>query len=495
MNACTACILTLDEMQELKSKIKSTQKQLFHLNIKSAVAGIRIKGEPKDQSDVEFIDPKMLLPAKKEEPQKEFEFSEALKLSDTQTESEDELPPEVPIKDDSESQEDEADKGRAKRTRTKEPFYAEEGSDEESDSDSDGDPEDPSTTEQSEDPCDSKACSRDQGMTPYAEIFQQTGMLKCHLCPRDHPTYKMLLAHTRKHHKIAPKLTCLLCKTGFRSNDLEDHAKYHADKTAFTCSVCQKQFLTGKRLKIHQIGIQQIGESNFNCDQCGKKFAAKTSLRLHMIVHQDGREVFPCTQCDKSKLKSWSPFNLLKIRQIITSHRLSSEYMSAPALSEHVLQFHEQKWSLVCEVCGMGFATKALLSIHMRCHKSRKTLCDICLQYVSNVSKHKQRKHTTKEPIQCQECNKPIAAAYFRSHTKDIHGERKEFPCAICGKLFYSQKTWKVHMDLHAGVVYPCRVCGREFGNQGNRTKHERAKHSVEFQQLRKKPATTSPLN
>lgn len=152
------------------------------------------------------------------------------------------------------------------------------------------------------------------------------------------------------------------------------------------------------------------------------------------------------------------------------------------SLKAHITRHHEEDLKEICEVCGRGFASKWLLSEHRKSHNPRTTeQCDECLMYFANIKMHKKKMHTNLELVECRECHKMISPSYYKLHVKQYHGERKELPCEVCGKIFHNQKNLKVHMGLHLGVSYTCRFCPMTFNIMGNRSKHEYRIHAEEY--------------
>lgn len=148
------------------------------------------------------------------------------------------------------------------------------------------------------------------------------------------------------------------------------------------------------------------------------------------------------------------------------------------SLKSHIQRTHEENLTEICETCGKGFASKRLLNMHQKTHDIKTAeKCDICLKYFANLRNHKQKMHTEKGAVECEECGKMISPTYLKMHVKEYHGQRKELPCEICGKIFRNTKNLKVHMGLHLGVTYDCRFCQMKFNILGNRTKHEKNKH------------------
>lgn len=292
-------------------------------------------------------------------------------------------------------------------------------------------------------------------------MMHQMSLLKCHLCPDAFQKYGALVKHCAATHSAKPSVTC--CQRQFPKVQLADHMRYHLDPSAFHCTPCQKDFLSGHLLSRHESTKHQLGHSAYQCTVCQHKFRAPNLLRIHMTKHTDARArpQFPCPTCDKV-------------------------FAYESSLRGHVQRHHTQTLTEMCETCGKGFASKWLLTAHQKSHEV-KTLeqCDECWKYFAHLPSHKQKVHGERGVVQCVECGKSISATYYRLHLRQYHGERKELPCEVCGKVFLNQKNYKVHMGLHQGVKYECRFCGDTFNILGNRTKHEKARHLKEYLRLK----------
>ena len=122
---------------------------------------------------------------------------------------------------------------------------------------------------------------------------------------------KETLEETRIH-KLRAK--CALCwKSFIRKRHLKRHiAKKHEDGVnmydikgqRYTCSrkyndkTCEKQFLTGPKLKRH-IKSHRVTESgNHKCEICEKPFPSSSSLFLHRNIHLEEKP-FKCDDCYK----------------------------------------------------------------------------------------------------------------------------------------------------------------------------------------------------
>jgi len=83
----------------------------------------------------------------------------------------------------------------------------------------------------------------------------------------------------------------------------KDYSKAVVDKVeemssgdTLSCSVCDKIFLTKKKLKCH---LNYHKKAKISCDVCGKGYMGRGNLSMHQRIHQDVRP-FQCTTCNNS---------------------------------------------------------------------------------------------------------------------------------------------------------------------------------------------------
>lgn len=309
LNACGECIRVLREMQELKKKIQSTHGKLVQLHVKAAVKIAMTKKHLKDVKEIEFVDPDRV-----NDQEKKIEIPE-IEIPQVEKDNPDNIVNDCPPMDCSTDVSLHDTNHNPSRSKSPE-SEKEESEDEESEEDDPEDDSDPEDDYQEETSVKTRLAKRrmervvnrntsnDQPLsgTPE-EMMAQLRLFKCHLCPRDHKTYKRLARHmSSKHQGASPVFIC--CGVNLKRKELEDHMRFHLDKTTFACKVCSKEMISGYRLRMHEIGQHQIGDSEIQCDQCQRKFSSCFYRDVHVKrVHSDEREVFPCEKCDKGKLK------------------------------------------------------------------------------------------------------------------------------------------------------------------------------------------------
>lgn len=320
LNACGECIRILGEMQELKKKIQRTHGKLVQLHVKAAVKIAMAKRLPKDLKEIEFVDPDQVDVQEKniEIPEIKINEPEAENIVNDCPKHDDATPMDCSTEVSLHDTINNPPRSKSPECEKEEECDEEESEDEDSKED---DPEDDSDWDPEENYQEgtsvknrlakrrmervvNRNTSKDQNLsgTPE-EMMAQLRLFKCHLCPRDHKTFKRLARHmSSKHQGQPPVFIC--CGVNLRRKELEDHMRFHLDKTTFACKVCSKVMISGYRLRIHEIGKHQKGDSEIQCDQCQRKFSSYFARDTHMnTVHSEEREVFSCEQCEKGKLK------------------------------------------------------------------------------------------------------------------------------------------------------------------------------------------------
>ncbi|XP_073404135.1 uncharacterized protein [Dendrobates tinctorius] len=114
-------------------------------------------------------------------------------------------------------------------------------------------------------------------------------------------------------------------------------------KKQFSCSECEKCFISKATLLIHQ--RIHTGEKPFSCSECGRCFNQKTNLVTHQRRHT-GEQLFSCSECGKG-------FNQ-KIN-LVTHQRI-----------------HTGEKPYSCFECGKCFTDKSSFVRHQRTHTGKK---------------------------------------------------------------------------------------------------------------------------
>ena len=122
-------------------------------------------------------------------------------------------------------------------------------------------------------------------------------------------------------------------KTEPDSNDITEHP--HDDKPRpYLCTVFDKRSTQKVRLHVHQ--QTHSGEKLYSCTQCEKRFLTRQCLRLHMNVHSSK---YKCTECGKS----------FRSNHALTVHRRS----------------HSGEKPIECSDCGKRFTQAGHLVVHL----------------------------------------------------------------------------------------------------------------------------------
>ncbi|XP_069606587.1 gastrula zinc finger protein XlCGF53.1-like isoform X3 [Ranitomeya imitator] len=114
-------------------------------------------------------------------------------------------------------------------------------------------------------------------------------------------------------------------------------------KKQFSCSECEKCFISKATLLIHQ--RIHTGEKPYSCSECGRCFNQKTNLVTHQRRHT-GEQLFSCSECGKG-------FNQ-KIN-LVTHQRI-----------------HTGEKPYSCSECGKCFTDKSSFVRHQRTHTGKK---------------------------------------------------------------------------------------------------------------------------
>lgn len=112
----------------------------------------------------------------------------------------------------------------------------------------------------------------------------------CKLCQKDFPTLSRLKIHERVHTGERP-YRCNDCDYRCKnSSHLKVHQRVHSDNRPYKCPDCEYCCKTTSNLKKHQ--RIHSGERPFKCVQCWRQFSDPTSLRWHVKAHDKVMEKY-----------------------------------------------------------------------------------------------------------------------------------------------------------------------------------------------------------
>lgn len=256
---------------------------------------------------------------------------------------------------------------------------------------------------------------------------------------------------------------CSTCGKGYASIAiLEKHQLVHTGEKPYVCSFCDKAFSMKSNLERHE--KRHTGIRPHLCELCGKGFIQKTALLYHTRTHQGELgtggckpgEMFSCSVCS------------LAFNRHANLRKHMRNLHSAPELDEN--RRSVERKSLLCDLCGKGFASVNSLKLHRMQHTGEKPfVCSICDKafVVKAQLQYHARLHTGEKPFVCPTCGKGFVGKlgltqHIRTHT----GERP-YICTVCGKAFTQSTHLKGHMRSHTGEKPNiCHLCGKAYKNR-----------------------------
>ncbi|XP_059471705.1 zinc finger protein 665-like [Neocloeon triangulifer] len=220
-----------------------------------------------------------------------------------------------------------------------------------------------------------------------------------------------------------------------------------------SCSTCKKTFETEVDLKEHLRNTHQ----KYQCKDCEELFDSKEAAEKHAVSPHN----IPCLHCKET-------------------------FASRSLLNAHTEVEHITKKPFVCLDCGLDFAAKTSLRVHMKNHTGKRiTVCDICGKSFRTCDALRQHKfvHMTDEEkknmgFPCTMCDKKFSRRTKLEYHMRRHTGERHFTCTICSKSFHDSVRLKAHTERHStDKKFKCDECGSGFVCKRYLTNHKSRYH------------------
>lgn len=316
-----------------------------------------------------------------------------------------------------------------------------------------------------------------------AKTFSARGSLKCHQeihnpdsqqslctpCVHSCSLPGSLSAHMPTQHSVSSK-----------------PVKSKSNTNYFSCSICTKLFMTETNLKLHM--EVHTGTQKFSCNTCEAMFSRKADLQHHIYIHT-GEKPYKCSICPRTfrasgelgRHKAWH-------RGDHTCKYCGRRYVWKIELLRHV-HMHEQEPNKhennpqQCKYCFMILSTELKMHRHLETHARLEwnqkhglecVVCEKKFNRNSNYLRHMREMHTANE-----DSEKLLDGA-----TTMLYVQGGPFECDLCSKQCKSKRTLTEHVKyVHLkNFKHVCKICDRNFYKRIHLEKHNRRKHSSQFE-------------
>ncbi|KAM5180930.1 PR domain zinc finger protein 15 isoform 1-T1 [Mantella aurantiaca] len=171
----------------------------------------------------------------------------------------------------------------------------------------------------------------------------------CEQCGKSFARKDMLKEHMRVHDNIREYL-CAECGKGMKTKHaLRHHMKLHKGIKEYECVECHRKFAQKVNMLKHY--KRHTGIKDFMCELCGKTFSEKNTMETHKLVHT-GKQ-WTCSVCDK---KYVTEYMLQKHVQLThdkveaqSCHLCGTKISTRASMSRHLRRKHPQVISMPIE--------------------------------------------------------------------------------------------------------------------------------------------------
>ncbi|KAL3870631.1 hypothetical protein ACJMK2_038679 [Sinanodonta woodiana] len=265
----------------------------------------------------------------------------------------------------------------------------------------------------------------------------------CHICNKVLSTSYSLKKHVKTHARNR-LFSCRGCGSKFKTlNSLKSHARIHVERKIYECAHCGEKFTTKNYLvSVHlpKHTDTNLNKYQFSCSVCNRKFMSKYGFQMHIKLHIDEKS-YACEICGKA-------------------------FMSVSGLTHHT-NTHTGKDMYACDHCGRSFPRFADLEKHIRTHTGERPFqckeCDRTYKTYGDLAVH-MRKHNPDPRFKCDICGKfCLQSRDLLNHKVIKHGtcatkEKIKYniklpcECEICGHICSNRSNYNRHKRKHHSI-------------------------------------------
>ncbi|KAK3607418.1 hypothetical protein CHS0354_003053 [Potamilus streckersoni] len=224
----------------------------------------------------------------------------------------------------------------------------------------------------------------------------------------------------------------------------------------YICSICEKEFRQSGNFHKH---MKSHTESHHycKCGNCGLEFDNDEKLQQHMQKDHTGPNPYKCVLCFR-------------------------EFRQYNNLCRHLRSHREKKF--VCEICDKECNEKHYLDMHMSSHTGHRIFsCGVCAKQFTSTNDFKEHVYThSKSDLHvCKVCDKAFSKAGVLQRHMKIHTGLRPYKCEYCDKNYIYRHHLVTHMKSHikSSKQYACNICKKEFSQISHLNKHKQ-KHLTE---------------
>ncbi|XP_052803592.1 endothelial zinc finger protein induced by tumor necrosis factor alpha-like [Mya arenaria] len=297
--------------------------------------------------------------------------------------------------------------------------------------------------------------------------------ISCPYCPEQYTYINSAFAHIESRHSGKYPLVCTKCFTpAFSEDALALHVagcNYPRPRT-HVCPFCDdvRCFVVKSRLQDH-LESNHNGKASYTCEVCSEKLISEFDKYTHMTTHN--RQLLKCPSCPNKTTVyvSWVHIDIHFLNKHslqpwvcpLCLHQFTEGHVSS--LLQH-LEAHYQTSGYMCDYCGAKF-------FHQKTIRKHRILCKARSGGQPYVDPR------AKKTYLCEKCSAAFSyGKSLRAHMSREHGIGKNYPCKVCGKMFYKLQQLVKHERTHANHrPHVCQTCGKAFSTTWNLKTHLRS--------------------